>query len=268
MDIGKQSVRTSRGKTVNRYGARARLSDSYVLLYRGAGGVAQNQSAIRQQTLPWSLTDGVLFVGMHGRGIHTPGTLSVLWRFPVGSDAVRPESCYCGLDPVSSAWQRTIRDDAGQLKLLPDFPRAVFYDLYALDERRVDVFVSVDGQLAKWTFDGEKWQYDHGYQFRVIGPFLIVDGGKSIVAERDGKWSLIRGIERDEPDVRPLTERIEGEPLTLVEDKVEQKNFFLHRDRLLDDNGRELFIARASRDHTDRLRKVIDFVVSRRQPRP
>ncbi len=156
-------------------------------------------------------------------------------------------------------------------------PQMFNYDIRALDDVRIELYMTADGELARWLYDGKlsrwlndvkSWKYQRKYDLRVSGEFLVCDEGRSIVAERDGRWSLIRNIENATPTVQAIVDRVEGEPLTVVEDKVEQKNFFLHRNALLDDNGREVFTARAVRDHTDRLRKVIDFVVSGRAPQP
>ena len=112
------------------------------------------------------------------------------------------------------------------------------------------------------------WKDPKFYDLHVDGDFLVFNGGRSLVTEVDEKWSVIRDIEDERSPLQAIIDRVEGEPLILLEDKVEQKNFFLHRDRLLDDTGRELFTVRAARDHTDRLRQVTDFVVSRRAARP
>jgi hypothetical protein len=136
-----------------------------------------------------------------------------------------------------------------------------------LDDTQVELFMTADGDLYKWLYDGKTWKYERDYAVRIPSEFLIFGNGKSLLTDQEGGWCIVRDIEKEDATCDPIVDRVEGEPLTLVEDRVEQKNFFLHRG-LLDDDGRELFTARAYRDHTDRLRKVIDFVLSRRAPRP
>jgi hypothetical protein len=179
-----------------------------------------------------------------------------------------PPPNYVGCNPIGEALQGFHRGWKEGKNRVGDPAKVVHYDIRALDDTRVELYMTADGELWKWLFDGKTWERQRGYDFRVEGEFLVFDEGHSIIAEQDGKWCIVRDIGKENATCDPIVDRVEGEPLTLVEDKVEQKNFFLHRDRLLDDTGRELFTARASRDHTDRLHKVIDFVLSRRQPRP
>jgi len=146
--------------------------------------------------------------------------------------------------------------------------KVVHYDIRALDEARVELFMTADGDLFKWLYDGKTWRYQSNYAVKIPNEFLILGNGKSLVTDQDGGWCIVRDIEKEDATCDPIVERVESEPLTLIEDRVEQKNFFLHRDKLFDDTGRELFTARAIRDHTDRVRKVVDFVLSRRVPRP
>jgi hypothetical protein len=170
---------------------------------------------------------------------------------------------------------RPICDTAKWKGADPEFPQGLrrhirtqvfHYDIQAIDDAQVELYMTADGALSKWLFDGMAWKKQSDYNLRIEGEFLVFDGGRSLVSARAGKWSVVRNFEN--PVIQIITDRIEGEPLTLIEDKVEQKDFFLHRNMLLDDRGRELFTVRAPRDHSDRLRKVIDFVVTRRPASP
>ena len=175
-----------------------------------------------------------------------------------------PFQSYGGCDPVGAALQGFHRGWREGIFRVGGLAKVVHYDIRAIDDTQVELFMTADGELSKWLFDGKTWKNERHYDLKVTGEFLVFDDGRALVTELDGEWSLIRDIETDDPAVGPFVDRVEAVPLTLVEDKIEKKNFFLHRDKLLDDTGRELFTVRASRDHTDRLRKVIDFVVSRR----
>lgn len=244
-------------------GERVRLVDADILLYSGRGGGRVDPTA-KLWTLPWSMFERKLFVGVHGRGAHTPGMTSWIWRFPIGVQSREKGASYCVIEPVSRAWQRMVMDPSGNQRLLPEFPGEVFYDLRTVDEERLELFMTVDGQLSKWVFDGKSWNYDRSYNLQVFGPFLILDTGNSMVAQCNDAWSVIRYFEKQHAQCEPLTDGVNGAPLTLVEDKVARTNYFLHRDRLLDDKGRSLATLRRSDNETDRVRQAIDAVVARR----
>lgn len=151
---------------------------------------------------------------------------------------------------------------------LSDPAKIVHYDIRALDENRVELFLTADAKLYKWLYDGKKWKNEALYPVRVDNEFLVLGDGKSLVTDQFGQWCIIRNVEDADAACEPIADRVESEPLTLVEDKVEQKNYFLHRDKFLDDRGRELWTVGDARDHNERVGRVIDFVVARRQGRP
>ncbi len=191
-------------------------------------------------------------------------------KIPPGfQDQGRPLNLdYGSLAPLRDALQGFHRGWKEGKNYVGDPAKVVHYDIRALDDTRIELYMSADGELSRWLFNGTSWKNLRHYDVRVTGNFLVFGNGKSLVTDQDGRWSIVRDIEKENATCDPLVDRVEGEPLTLVEDRVEQKNFFLHGNVLLDDTGREFFTARAVRDHTDRLRKVIDFVVSGRAPQP
>ncbi len=240
--------------------------------------------------LRWDIAENTLLCTFKMLEAHQP-TGPSLFRYPLDAVVVGPDDGrwpldpnkvpgrfnesrgfsapnYVGCNPIGEALQGFHRGWREGKNRVGEPAKVVHYDIRALDDYRVELYMTADGELFKWLYDGKTWKYERDYAVKIPNEFLILGNGKSLLTDQDGGWCIVRDIEREDATFDPIVDRVEGEPLTLVEDKVEQKTFFLHRDRLLDDTGRELFTARASRDHTDRLRKVIDFVLSRRVPRP
>jgi hypothetical protein len=143
--------------------------------------------------------------------------------------------------------------------------KQVHYDIRAINDESVELYMTADGELSKWLFDGKAWKNLKHYDLHVEGEFLVFDDGRSLVFERDGKWSTMRNIDDAAPAVRHLTDRAEDEPLILIEDTVGRTNHFIDRDGLLDVDGREVSRLRRASDR-DRIREAIQTVIARRQP--
>lgn len=175
-----------------------------------------------------------------------------------------PITSYAMLDPMVSARNRLVWDAPDSPRLLAKIP-IVFYDIQAVDKEKIELFLTVDGGLTKWLFNGKEWRILKHYDFRLEGEFLAFDQGRSLVFERDGKWSVMRNIDDADSEVRALVNRVENEPLILVEDIVSQTNHFIDRDRLVDENGKEIVRLRQGGSR-DRIRNAVQAVVDRRRP--
>jgi len=230
--------------------------------------------------LRWDIAGNTLFCTFKMLEIHQP-TGPSLFRYPLdaliaGPDDGRtaldskraPSAAYVGCQPIGGALQGFHRGWREGVFRVGEPARVVHYDIRAIDEAQVELFVTADGELSKWLFDGKAWKNLRHYDLRVTGEFLVFDDGQSLVTEQDGQWAVIPDIEDAKAAFVAIAARVENEPLTLVEDKVERSHFFLHRDKLVDARGRELFSVRDARDHNERIRRVVDFVVARRRAAP
>lgn len=156
-------------------------------------------------------------------------------------------------------------------------PVDLHYDLHPIVEGRLDLYVTVDGDLYRWLFDktigsgkqwsfGDAWQLEAKYDFKLQGPFLFLGTiGKGVVAERDGQWSVIGPLDAEEPDARVIVARDQELPLNLVEDVHAKKDYFRQGKRLFDDRGRFIAAINTLAGHDDQLREVVSKVVARRK---
>lgn len=178
---------------------------------------------------------------------------------------------YTWLSPLSSNRAGVVSWENADSTAHARFPahervQTFHYDFRAIDGIQLELFVTADGALSKWLFDGKTWKNEKFYDLQVTGEFMVWDRGESLVTERDGTWSLIRGIDRPNPVVRALVQRVDGEPLILVDDTVKRTTLFLHRDQIFDDESREVRRLARDRQPSERIRDAIDLAVSRRGP--
>ena len=171
----------------------------------------------------------------------------------------------------------------------------VYFDFQVLDEKRVELLMTIDGRPSLWEYDGT--QDEKGWQERVIesekvgtapseprlarrgwhhkknlsvtidGPFLWMQDPQYVVAEREGMWCVIGPLHSDEPHVRPIIAKDADKPLILVEDVMAKRNYFRLGDKLMDDRGAVIERVDASKPLDDQMREVVSKVVLRRRDR-
>ena len=235
----------------------------------------------------WSIADSAIYCTQLVAGLAPWPAPPGLYRYPSNALAAGPDDGRWPLDdarilasfrtagrsasldygsciPIRDALHGFHRGWGTEQPRSGDSAKVVHYDIRALDEKQVELYLTADGELYKWLYDGKAWKYGRVYPVPVANEFLVLENGKSLVTDQEGKWCLIRNIEDDNAKCEPLAERVEGQPLTLVEDRVEHTGYFLHRDRVLDDKGRTLATLRPSTNDTDRVRQAVDAVVARR----
>lgn len=234
--------------------------------------------------LRWDLGDTVLF---NTYDLSAPPPRSpVIDRFRLAALVSRPDDgsgagaldpaeyedpVYCSATPMHSALHGFHHGWKGGVSRKGDPARGIHYDLRAVDDSTIEWFMTVDGELWRWTYDGcggEKkceWKNPKVFPARITKPFLILSDGKSLITEREGDWCVVQNFEQ-ETDCVPLFTQSPGEPLTVIEDKTQQSHYFLHANSVRDSTGRELFAVRESHAHTDKVIQAVELLIKRRQP--
>lgn len=188
-----------------------------------------------------------------------------LERGELGDEIPSPKSWpaphYVDLDPIRAALLKgmVVRNDLSAPK-----GSAIHYDIRALDATRIELYMTVNGKLSLWLFDGETWTLRHNYSISVDGPFLICDDGKSIVTKRKDDWCLLGELNAKQPKVQRIVKSSPDEPLTLVEDKMTGINYFEYGGALYDANGVDVCPIPRDADAATRLKVITEFVRSRR----
>jgi hypothetical protein len=141
-------------------------------------------------------------------------------------------------------------------------PQVFQYDIRALDDVRIELYMTADGKLQRWLFDGEKWRLQKNYSVQIHGPFLVCKGGAAAVAEREGHWCLIEPLDADEPRARRIVQKVEDTPLVLVEDVFGRATFFEQQDKLYDERGVVRWSAPAVLDTPAKTKAIADYVCS------
>lgn len=243
--------------------------------------------------LRWALSNKMIFVTREFRGV--PPEAPWLLRYPLEALVIRPDGTteiewskfkrrdpplradlgprldYTILAPI--AWTRMglegWKEGDG---LVVDGLRAsqagipiVHYDVRALDDVRVELYMTVNGKFSKWVFDGKKWTLSTNYPRRINGPFLICNGGSALVAEVDGHWCLVRSFDKQTAEVSQIAKKTDNEPFVLVEDIVARKNYFQYKGTLYDENRVQVSAVPSGSNRLNQLKSVVDSVRSRRQ---
>jgi len=231
--------------------------------------------------LRWGCADGVVFCTMKYPAIHEP-TGPTLQRFPIDAIVVKPDDgCspfdstklgnrytspsdggppphYVGCGPVAMALQGRHRwkgERGGG-----DPVKQVFLDIRALDDTQVELYMTGDGQLVKWLFDGATWKYIRTYDLRLNGEFMALEGDTMLVAVQDNRWCAFSGFEDGEAKVTPIAEVDDHEPMTVVDD-VDAKRSFLHfKDTLYDAEGRAVQRIAAGLASAEKVRELANAV--------
>ena len=141
----------------------------------------------------------------------------------------------------------------------------IHYDIRALDDVRVELYMTVNDKLSRWLFDGDKWTLSKNYSVTINGPFLVCKEGNTIVAEKDGHWCIIESLDKKNPEIRQIVKRVPDEPLVLVEDLVAGRNYFQQQGKLYDENAAVMWSMPVGLEGNARFKAVVDFVCSRRE---
>ena len=173
-------------------------------------------------------------------------------------------SGYCSITPAKEALTGFMSlTDEGFERTMPPAPHVVQYDIRAVNDTVIELFMTVDQRLTKWVYDGKQWKHLRNYPIEIKGEFLVCQDGRSLVTERDGNWSVVE-FEAAEPIFKAITERVPDQPLTLVEDTVEKQTYFEHRGDVFDKAGVKVWAAPSGLKRNDRAQALVDFVRTRR----
>jgi hypothetical protein len=168
---------------------------------------------------------------------------------------------YVDIEPVHSAMVGVI--PAAERSGMHD-ASDIHYDIRALDAERLELYMTADGKLQRWLFDGKEWTLQKDYAAEIKGPFLVCGEGNAAVAECDGQWCLIEPLDADEPALHPIVPRVEDEALLVIEDRVTGKTYFEQGYTLYDDRGRILRALPRVPNTPTKVTVISDFVRSLR----
>ena len=241
----------------------------------------------------WSATDGAIFTTYSFPLIHQR-TGPMILRYAKNLLVVRPDDGrgaidltkaeerhrsisgslppnYVGLTPMWAALMRIggwrIGDEPlcdGLRKSTGAIP-TIHYDIRPLDDERIELYMTVNGKLSRWLFDGEKWTLRENYTVNIDAPFLIFNGGKGIVTKRENIWCLVGDLSEKQAKVQRIVKSSPDEPFTLVEDKVTGIDYFEYGGVLYDENGVDVCPIPRDADAATRLKAITEFVRSQRQ---
>jgi hypothetical protein len=141
---------------------------------------------------------------------------------------------------------------------------ALHFDVFVLDDKRLELYATAGCKLQRWLFDGTDWRFQKDYAVEINGPFLVCDKGNAAVAECGGHWCLIEPLEADKPAAHPIVPKIEGEPLLLIEDRVTGQIYFKQQNTIYDDSGRAIRTLPQVTDTPAMVAAISDFVRSLR----
>lgn len=260
---------------------------SYYYLF----GIAQTAICTNCSLTRWDVTDAVVFATYEFPIIHQR-TGPVLFRYPRsalisradGRDCLDrsnlgPESNlpgglpapnYIGIAPIRAAYMAfdgwKIGDEPIQdgLHVSSKGIPVIHYDIRALNDVQIELYMTLDGKLSKWLYDGVKWTLREEFTVEIEGPFFVRGTGSSLVAERNGEWCVIGPLDAEDPEVIRIIEKDAKQPLFLIEDMHAKKDYFSQGNRLMDDRGRVIGNINAFAAPDDQLREVVERVVSRR----
>ena len=267
--------------------------DATAAVYYYLFGVARGGVSTHSSPLRWDLTEGMVFSTYHLPRVHQR-VGPMLFRYPrnalvsgpddgrdsldrsklsQGSDSPTglPPPNYIGLGPIRAAymgidgWQVGDEPIQDGLHISSKEIPIVHYDVRALDDARVELYMTVSDKLSRWLFDGEKWTLAKNYSAIINGPFLVYKEGNAIVAEKDGHWCIIESLDNKNPEIRQIVKRVPDEPLVLVEDLAAGRNYFQQQGKLYDENAAAIWSMPVGLEGNARFKAVVDFVCSRRE---
>lgn len=182
-----------------------------------------------------------------------------------------PAPNYASLSPIGAVnrgiegWEEGDALVKEGLHVLRSGVPVLHYDIRALDDARIELYMTVNGKLSRWLFERKMWTLQKYYTGEIEGKFLICDDGESIVAKRDGAWCLFGELEAKQPTIRRIVRSSLDEQLTLVEDKVTGINYFEYGGALHNENGVDVCPIPRDTDAASRLKAITEFVRSQRE---
>ncbi len=261
----------------------------YYLFGRGVGVVQPPEKGQPDPKLPerWAMAGSTLLATWNidwlPPGMNGPRIVSFpLQAFSVGPDGVgmldgtllrslrKSMGSEPALEPIGvrsmglSGWSEGDELVRSGLRM-GDPPKVIHYDFLASGDNRLELLMTADGRLQRWSFDGEKWKLAKEYSVELRGPFLVCDNGASVVAEWEGQWSLIGPLDAAAPQVSPVVKRKEGTPLVLIEDTLVKKNYFELEGKVYDASGVMRGTAPASAETPEKVKAISDLIRSLRK---
>ncbi len=172
--------------------------------------------------------------------------------------------------------------------------KEVYFDFRVLDEKRIELLMTMDGKPSLWEYDGTQdteewknrpsragetiirdadepvllesgWHHKKNLSVTIDGPFLWIQDPQYVVAEREGNWCVIGPLDAAEPEVRPIITKDADHPLVLVEDVAAKANYFRMGDKLMDDRGVVIERIDTSRPLDNQMREIASEIVLRRR---
>ncbi len=216
-----------------------------------------------------------------------------------GYPELRGQTTQIRVSPVSWAAGKALTlTESGYRTKAPDWfeTKEVYFDFRVLDEKRVELLMTMDGKPSLWEYDGTQdreewknrpsragetiirdadepvllesgWHHKRNLSVTIDGPFLWMQDPKYAVAEREGNWCVIGPLNAAEAEVRPIIAKDAEHPLVLVEDVAAKANYFRLGDKLMDDSGAVIERVDASKPLEDQMREVVSNVVLLRRDR-
>jgi len=261
----------------------------------------------------WQVTEGTLYTARHSDfGVGGQFTIAVRWPIDLMTpgrgamlDLNSPEGQKISrawtdfrIDPVGSAMMGGIElaENGYRTSKFPGYrgQGRVYFDFRALDQKRVELLMTIEGRPSLWEYDGTQdtpewknrpsmagkrvmhdpdeprlaadgWHHKKNLSVTVEGPFLWTQDARHVVAEREGVWCVIGPLDAAEPEARAIGKKDPDHPLFLIEDVHAGKDYLWQGDRLMDRTGRVVqWIARRPKKG-NALPDVVEAIVSRRR---
>ncbi len=141
-----------------------------------------------------------------------------------------------GLGPAGRIGNGGALPDEEQTQYLEGPRREVVVDIAAEDECGVTLWMTVEGELTRWTYRGSEYEFGGRLPVRLEGPFLMGQGGRAVMAQRGNQWWRYE-IGADGAAGRVIAKVSEGEPLFLIVDNVGERDWFVQGRDVMDERG-------------------------------
>ena len=167
----------------------------------------------------------------------------------------------CSVTPVSDALYGFVElTNEGYKRVVRSRNPKVTFDFQPVADTQIWLFMTIDGRLSKWFYDGKEWAHKRTYDLQIDGEFMVLEGGTVLVAVQDNRWCAFSGFEDGEAKVAPIAEVDDHEPMTVVDD-VDAKRSFLHfKDTLYDAEGRAVQRIPAGLGSAEKVRELANAV--------
>jgi hypothetical protein len=141
-------------------------------------------------------------------------------------------------------------------------PADAFFDIRAVNEFTIELYLTADGRLSVWTFDGSEWVFQRVLPPQIHGVFRICHNGTAAVAVRDEHWCLISPLDSETPEVIPLAPANDSDRLWIVEDTVKKETFFVNGNAMLTMEGKQITSVPDNQTHSteQKVEWIAEFV--------